>query len=67
MKHPSPTALNDKAESKGIGRNKIRELAALLIEEGELHEWQTPRTGTRPAKSYARFEQPKETLKETTS
>jgi hypothetical protein len=44
-------------ETAGIGKNKLRNLLAELVEDGKVHICLTPRPGTNPAKSYSRHEQ----------
>jgi hypothetical protein len=51
-----PKLLNS-GRAAGIGQNKLRNLLAEAVEEGEVHIWLTPRPGTNPAKSYSRLKQ----------
>ncbi len=46
------------ASDKGIGKNRCRDLLAELLEDHRVYEWQTPRPGTNPLKSYSRQRQP---------
>ncbi len=45
------------ATTVGIGKNRLRDLLAVLVEDKQAHVWHTPRPGTNPAKSYSRYEQ----------
>jgi hypothetical protein len=43
------------AKEAGIGRDDFRELISTLLDDGALFEHNTPRQGTRPVITYARF------------
>lgn len=54
-------ALTSKAGAAGIGEKKVRGFIGELLGEGKLHEWFTPRKGTKAIVSVARKPQPAQT------
>jgi hypothetical protein len=54
----SKGALVSKAQQAGIGIQKTKGFIAQLVQNGELHEWEIPRKGTRPEIHLARYPQP---------
>lgn len=53
----SQAKLFNAGEAAGIGKNRLRDLLAELVEDDKVHLWKLPRPGTRPALYYSRHEQ----------
>lgn len=54
----SKAALQEDAQLAGINERRFRQLIALAMENGDLHEWKIARPYARPGVNFARYPQP---------